>query len=224
MKTLITILVDNSWSMLQDGRIQATVSGLNEYVGALRAKENQPRISLITFNGTGPQMFLEKKIEATRAVDVPDFRVTDFACDHGTPLLAAIQETIRAIEVAIRGHDDIVPILVIQTDGEENMSSAVRNYPPADFESVRRLIVQKEALGWEILFMGCGIDAFQQGAKMGLTQERVISYENSEEATESVFRSTAAMTSSYMDAPSARMAYSEAARLSAGETSVRGKS
>lgn len=62
----------------------------------------------------------------------------------------------------------IVPIM---TDGMENASKEWT------YEAVKKLITEQEAkYGWQFLYMGADQDAIEVGAKMGIRQERSLTY------------------------------------------------
>ena len=70
-----------------------------------------------------------------------------------------------------RGDDPNV-VIVMQTDGEENVSV---EYTRADLAA---LIKEKKAAGWEFVFLGAGLDAFEAARASGihLSADRVMSY------------------------------------------------
>ena len=41
---------------------------------------------------------------------------------------------------------------------------------------VRELIKQKEAVGWSFIFMGCDIDAYEQGGQLGVRQSHTMNF------------------------------------------------
>lgn len=227
-KTLITLLVDTTTSM--KAHVKSTISGLNEYVASMRDQEMDARLSLVTFN-SGPQgIRIKSPLSAVPLGDVREFKESDMPCDGMTPLLAAIKITIDEIERALGERRNIKPIMVIQTDGQEN-SSHLHTYTDANgherrgvtHEDVKALISQKERAGWEFVFMGCGINAYLDGMKMGLPVEKIVSYGASPEQTESVFRSTANAMKSYISGASMTTMYSAEEKAAAGDQYVQGR-
>lgn len=223
-KTLITLLVDRSASMRP--RVPQTVSALNEYVDSLRGRAGDARISLVGFSSTGlsPQLIIEKVFVAEPPDTVRPLTTTDLACDGGTPLLATIWQTVHAVMDSLRGRTDVKPVIVIQTDGEENTSHLIRVADTEGVEKlgvshddVKRLIARRQEDGWEFVFLGCGIDAYQDGMKMGLSAANVVSYSDDEMTTRSVFRATADNTAAYLSGASASMAYSGLQKTAAGD-------
>lgn len=208
-KSLITLIVDRSLSMKP--HVERTISALNEYLDTVKEAKTDTRVSLVTFasNGAVPdirKIFVAHDIKALRPLTS-----ADMPCGGNTPLLTTVRETILAVADSLKGRTDIRPILVIQTDGEENTSVGVTH---AD---VKALISEKQKQGWEFVFMGCGVDAYKDGMKMGLSQEKILSYGQDAVATRSAFRATAEATSAYLKGTEATMSYSAAQKADAGD-------
>ena len=83
------------------------------------------------------------------------------------------------------------PVLfIIQTDGEENSSRRVTR------EEVLAQVAEKTAAGWQFVYLGCDIDAMQQGGKLGIPVGNTMSYRRSD--TEDAFHSLTASTQAYL--------------------------
>lgn len=217
-KTLITILLDVTTSMRR--HVDRTISGLNEYVDSVRDTPDA-RLTLVTFaapNFSGAEM--KAVFVAQPVATVRHLTPADMPCHGNTPLLEAIQKTILEIEASLGERRDIRPVLVIQTDGEENCSRFTGpdgRTRPMTHDDIRPLIAAKEAAGWEFVFMGCGIDAYADAGKIGLRDDKIVSYGGNDEMTESVFRSVGQMTAMYASGASATMAFSAAQKAAAGD-------
>lgn len=223
-KTLITVLVDRSGSMA--ARVGTTVSALNEYVDSLRGRAGDARLSLVGFSSVGmtPELAIEKVFVAEPLDTVRSLTPSDLYCRGGTPLLAAIWQTAHAVMESLRGRTDVKPVLVIQTDGEENTSHFIRvsdqegvQKHGVAHDDVKRLIERLKSQGWEFVFLGCGIDAYQDGMRMGLSAANVVSYTDDEEMTRSAFRATADNTAAYLSGASATMAYTDMQKMASGD-------
>lgn len=229
-KTLITLLVDRSQSMKK--HLDTTVSGLNEFVGSLRGGVGDARISLVGFtsmskiNGMGfsQSLVLNKALVAEPLNTMRELTRDDLGCEGGTPLLAAIWTTIHAVRESLVGRTDVSPIVVIQTDGEENTSHLIQVTDGegalkagVSHADVRALISLCKEEGWEFVFLGCGIDAYRDGINIGLSGANVVSYGAEEDTTKAVFRATAKNASSYLSGLSATMAYSDNQKAASGD-------
>ena len=91
--------------------------------------------------------------------------------------------------------------VVIQTDGEENAS---RENSWADLKA---LVAEKERAGWDFVFMGCGIDAYAQGAQMGIAPDRTMAYRRAPAETGAAFEGLAEATVALAAAPSGRFEF-----------------
>lgn len=246
-KSIVTLLLDRSWSMnlIKD----QTVEAVNSWICELRKAKGDMRVTLVQFDavseadklaasvpahagfpaglilgsavGRGAlsmhqpaQMCLEKTIDMKPLSDIGPLGRDDFIPRGMTPLIDAAVATIRTIEEAVAGRDDIKVILAIQTDGDENAS--VSN----TWESLRALVAEKEALGWEILFMGAGIDAYKQAHLMGVARDKTLSYNNDSAATRSAFASTAMNSVLFASGATRSMAYSDAEKRAAGDIAI----
>lgn len=227
-KSLITIVLDKSGSM--QPRVKATIESLNEYIGSLRGNAGDARISLVTFSSMGmsPQVNIDKVLVAEDINTVRDLDFADMKCGGGTPLLAAVHQTITAVAESVKGRKDIKPVVVIQTDGEENTSHLISFTDvegitrPYSYQLIKDLIQSKQSEGWQFVFMGCGIDAYQDGVKMGLGTDNVVSYGDNLQQTMAVFRSTADNTRAYLSGSAGSMAYTDGQKMAAGDVFDKG--
>lgn len=162
-------------------------------------------------SGARHVMHLEKTHVAVPVRDVSDLTEADFLPRGNTPLIDAAVTTIRAIEESLTGRSDVKVVLAIQTDGQENKS--VEN----TWDDLKALVAEKEKLGWEILFMGAGIDAYDQGARMGVARSKTLSYGVGAAETRAAFGATAEKTVLYSAGAAASMAYTAEEKLRAGD-------
>jgi Mg-chelatase subunit ChlD len=211
-KTLVTLVLDRSGSMqsIRDD----TVGAINSYVGKLRESENDIRFSLVLFDSDfSGNMVLQKVCVAQKISKVKDIGPEDYVPQGGTPLIDAACATIRAVAESVEGRENVRVVIALQTDGQENTS---RENSWAD---LKNLISEKEELGWEFLFMGCGIDAYEQGAMMGISPGKTLSYGKNSLATRAAFEATAINTALYAQGTAVSMDYSGLQKTSAGDKS-----
>jgi hypothetical protein len=137
----------------------------------------------------------------------------NYVPNGGTPLIDAAYETIKAVETAVAGRAQSPKVVIcIQTDGEENSSRS------HSWNDLTALIKEKTALGWQFNFMGAGIDAYQQGQRMGMAASNIVSYDHlNPAATEAAFVGRAAATASYSRGDVANMAIPAAEKAAAGD-------
>lgn len=163
-KTYVSFLLDETGSM--QAIKSDTLGGFNAYLGELRKSPNIVT-SLVTFNSS------ETKVRWTRkpAPETQDIVDTDYEPAASTPLIDASFKIIRSTETAVAeiGADTLV-VVVIQTDGEENVSTEHTR------EELAALIKEKQAAGWQFVFLGANLDAFQASRGLNVPHANVMSY------------------------------------------------
>lgn len=215
--TLVTFLLDRSGSM--GSCLDTTIEAFNGYVDGMR---DTPSIdfSLVLFDApTGIGMHLDKICVATPINQAPKLSKANYNPRGSTPLIDAAYTVIKAVEKSLAEKPkDTQVVICIQTDGQENCS---REHT---WESLNALIQEKQKLGWQFNFMGAGIDAYQQGAKMGLSVANTMSYDHTDiRATRAAFAGRASATVAYASGLSGGMNISEIEKKNAGDKYDPGK-
>jgi len=209
-KTLVTLLLDRSGSMeeIRDETIEA----VNSYISHLKDSQDDIRLSLALFDSPfpGTEMKLEKIFVAKKVDKVQLLTRSDFAPRGGTPLLDAVATTILAVEESLIGKTAKV-VLAIQTDGDE------RHSKDFSWNAVKAMISAKEKAGWQVNFLGAGINAYKQGERLGISRAQTLSYGVDREATRNAFAATAAVTRGFASGAMATTSYSSDHKLSAGD-------
>ena len=207
-KMLVTLLLDESGSM---GSIRdETLGALNEYFGALRDSTSDIRATLVKFDsGAAGEMRLDKVFDCAPVAEIPRLGHAHYEPRGMTPLIDAACRTIRAVADATRGKTVDRIVFCIQTDGAENASRE------NTWSGLQTLIREKQAEGWEFVFMGCGIDAYQQGRQMGLEDDRIVAYDR--DASDRNFSVAARKTRAVAESPLASMAFSESEKDEVGD-------
>jgi hypothetical protein len=210
-KTLTTLLLDRSGSM--SGLHAQTIAGINGWLEELRGSGEDIRLSLVQFDHAHGAMQLEKLHVARRIAEVPDLVAADFQPRGGTPLIDAAMETISAIRASLEGRTGVKVVVAIQTDGMENNSVRFR------WDDLRAEIAAREADGWEFVFMGAGLgrSTYDMGARMGVSEEKILSYGKDMAETRAAFRSTGRNTALYASGAMESMAYSSAQKTASGD-------
>ena len=206
--SLVTFLLDRSGSMHVCKK--ATIEGFNAYIGGLQA-EKQAKIGF-TFLQFDTES-LDKVHVDVPVAQVPNLNDSTYQPRGGTPLIDAAVKTIHAVAEAVGRRDDKPKVVIcFQTDGEENSST------DHTWEGLKSLIAEKQRLGWQFNFLGAGIDAYQQGARMGIATVNTMSYDHTDPVkTRSAFRSIGASAASYSSGKSHDTHFSLRAKLDAGD-------
>lgn len=165
--TFVSFLLDETGSMepIKDD----TIGGFNAHLGKLKESSNEIVFSLVSFNSSKTRKrYVAEPIQSIRPLDASDYRPAAM-----TPLIDAAVKIIHATDEAVaKRTDDPNVVIVIQTDGEENVSV---EYTSADLAT---LVKEKENAGWQFVFLGAGLDAFAAARQAGLHLDaaRVVSY------------------------------------------------
>jgi uncharacterized protein YegL len=143
----VIAILDMSGSM--QGREVETRGGFNAFVANAQADQRDAG-GRITLSLTCFDTELEKVYSPT-----PVERVKPIGPKEYTPRgMTALHDAIGMTLAPLRFPKGEKVMVIITTDGMENSSHEWTA------ESVRKLIVEKEKLGWEFLFLGVGLDAF----------------------------------------------------------------
>ena len=106
-------------------------------------------------------------VDEVPAGEVAPLTVADYQPNAGTPLYDAVGTAVgsaigqAALYEALTGNKAGVVFAII-SDGQENAST---RFSATD---VRRLLERQQEEGWTVQFLGLGIDAFAEGAHLGI--------------------------------------------------------
>lgn len=176
MKTEIICLIDCSGSMRES--IDATVEGINAFVGDQRRAPGNARMTLAVFNETYEVRWAGRPLDQVPVLDDHDLQA-----EGGTALFDAIGLLLLDQTARIRheGWADRV-IVCILTDGEDMDSF--------QFESrqIRAMVRRLERRGaWKFVFLAANQDAFTTGARCGFDRATTGSFESTQAGALSAF-------------------------------------
>ena len=165
--TEIVCILDKSGSMA--GYETDTVGGFNATLAEQKELDGKALISTVLFSNESRVIHDRVDVKTIEPMSEKDFRVG--GC---TALLDAIGGAIRHISKVhtyIRPED--VPehtVFVIMTDGFENASHRYSS------DEVKAMIKEKEALGWEFIFLAANIDAVETASRIGIRSDRAANF------------------------------------------------
>ncbi len=163
----VGFLLDNTGSMMT--RRDEAIQGFNKYVKDLQEVSNEDyRLMLVTFNSERTKMVTDglAPVRQVQPLSLDTYVPAGF-----TPLLDATAAIIRDLESRGASRRTLVVIL---TDGEENYS---KEY---DFKELGELVTKKQDVdGWSFIFLGADMDAWQIGARMGISIANTVAYTGS---------------------------------------------
>ena len=206
----IAILTDASGSM--ERLVEDTVGAFNGYLAeTAKAMKDQPvTLQVFQFSGPGNWSGHLRLIHGGRIGDGFKMSRENYVCGGNTPLIDASCDVIDQAKADFAARK----IVVIQTDGEENMSTRFTK------DDLRQRIAKAEEAGWQIIFLGNGIDGFAEASKFGK-----VSIYNTVSVPQANLRMFGTMTgakSANYFASGQNVGYTTADRTALGEASLTG--
>lgn len=174
--TELVFILDKSGSM--SGLEADTIGGYNSMLKKQQKGEGEAIVTTVLFNDEYELLHDRIHINGIAPITEDDYEVGGM-----TALLDAIGLTIQKIakvQKNTKEEERAEKILfVITTDGMENSS---REYTP---EKIKKMIQnQKEAFGWEFIFLGANIDAISTAAQFGIDEDFAVNYHADEKGTQ----------------------------------------
>ena len=166
LRTQVFFLLDMTGSMGENK--SATIDAFNEYVGGLRSDDatSSLKFSLAIFNSA---IGIGLNIDKESLSEVPKLTYKNYVPNGTTPLYDAIGFSIDSLD----GADGSV-LFIVLTDGYENSSSRFNK------DDIKRKISKKTEQDWNFVFLGCDIDAMEEGRDIGIEPESAKSYSRAE--------------------------------------------
>ena len=164
----LVFILDKSGSM--SGLESDTIGGFNANIETHKKVGGDVRVTTALFDNNYELLHDRIDIQAISLITTEQYQVGGM-----TALLDAIGETIHKIrkvqkQTAEEFRAEKV-IFVIITDGQENSS---QEYKHAD---IKKLIEhQQKKYGWEFLFLGANIDAFDEARNLGIPIDHALNY------------------------------------------------
>jgi len=184
----IYVLLDRSGSM--EAMAEQVVAGFNRLLAEQAADGHDARMTLVQFDDQDPG---EVVLDAVPIAEVLPLRRRNFEPRGMTPLLDATGAIIgrastRAAEL-LEADEPREQILVVTiTDGEENHSREFRR------DRIVELVRAKEAEGWVFVFLGAGLDAYDEAGSMGYHADSVQAWAPDAAGAELAFASLSTKT------------------------------
>ena len=157
-----------------------TIGGFNAMIEKQKAIEGKVYVTTVLFSNDSEVIHDRLPIDQISPMTDKDYSVG--GC---TALLDAIGDTLSNIEKIHKyAREEDVPehtVFVITTDGMENAS---REYSS---DKIKKMIKEKEKLGWEFLFIAANIDSVEAAQSIGIRKERAATYKQTKKGTRASF-------------------------------------
>lgn len=210
--TSINVILDGSGSM--GSLVNDTIGGFNQFLQEQQALPGEAILSLCVFNTD-----VNPVHDNIPLANVPLLDKKTYRASGGTALLDAIGSTIDSVGAkfaAMKEEDRPSKVLfLIVTDGEENSSHLMKEetikygstangkaplvgikkelrYPS---KYIKEMVEhQQSKYNWEFVFMGANIDAFGEGASLGIASRNTLQYTPSAAGTKDLYKSISTST------------------------------
>lgn len=165
----VVFILDKSGSMC--GLEESTIKGFNSMIDEFKSDGGEKIVSTLLFDSKINLIHDRLDIK-----DVPSLTKEEYFTSGCTALLDAIGFAIKRIDKMHKElKDEFVPestVVAITTDGYENSSVEYT------YNSIHRLIDEKQNEGWKFIFLGANIDVAFEAEKMGIDKRNAKRYKN----------------------------------------------
>ncbi len=155
---LVLFVVDASWSMAVAERMEATKGAVVSLL--TDAYQRRDRVGLVVFQKNDARVVLPP----TNSVELARRALADIPVGGKTPLSAGLQTAYEVITRELRQHPDLMPLMVLLTDGAGNVSTT--NLPPQ--EESRRVAQMFPQTHIRSVVINMEHEAFDQGLAQAL--------------------------------------------------------
>ncbi len=184
----LVFIIDKSGSMHR--LTEDTIGGFNSMLGKQQAEGGDVLVTTVLFNSESELLHDRVSIE-----NVAELSHETYSAGGSTALLDAIGQTVSRIDHIQKSlKDENRPektLVIITTDGQENRS---REY---SLDAVKRMVEERQAAGWDFLFLGANIDSIQTARSMGIPRERAANYDPSSRGEREKFAAMSDTISAY---------------------------
>lgn len=135
---LILFVVDASWSMAVSERMQATKGAIMSLL--TDAYQRRDRVGLVVFQKDRATLVLPP----TNSVILAKHALTDIPVGGKTPLSAGLLLSYDTIKREMAVYPDIMPLMILLTDGAGNVSMSERIPPQEEAHRIARLIKEED--------------------------------------------------------------------------------
>jgi uncharacterized protein YegL len=198
------VLLDRSGSM--ESMRTDVIGGFNAFLDEQLAEPGRARLTLVQFDTQDHQEVL---LDGAHLQNAKPLSAASFQPRGGTPLLDATVTLIERIHgrAAARKAMGKTPeeiVVITITDGEENSSRR------ASLDQVRSLVENGKESGWSFVFLGAGIDAYEEAQRLGYDNGSVQAFAAHGDGAKAMWKSVSRASSQLRYDVAAHMAVDKA--------------
>ena len=185
--TELVFVIDRSGSM--SGLESDTVGGFNSLIAKQKKEEGKCLVTTILFDDKSET--LHDRIDISEIGKMTEKEYFVRGCTALIDALGGAVKHISKIHKYARKED--VPantMFVVITDGMENASHIYTS------DEVKKMISEKQEIGWEFLFIGANIDAVETAGRCGIDPRGAVDYIADSKGTDVVYDSVCCAVSS----------------------------
>lgn len=173
----IICILDRSGSMwtLQE----EVIGAFNNFIETQKKEPGKANVTLVLFDDQYEVVYQNKKLSK-----VPELTSKTYFTRGMTGMYDAIGKAINSSE----SKDAMV---LIQTDGQENSSKEYTG------DQIKKLIEDKEKIGWDFIFLGADINTASEAHKFGMDTNKSFNYNKSAQGINIAFNAMSSATSNY---------------------------
>jgi Mg-chelatase subunit ChlD len=172
---LLVFVLDRTGSM--QSCCDATIGGFNEFLHAQqKEKAGEASMTLVQFDRHADEPTCQTRYQAAKLSRIADLGSgrNRYQPRGMTPPFDAVGETITATDQVSDRYDHV--LFIIQTDGLENSS---REYSQ---QQVFQMVGERRERGWDFVFLGADVDAYQLGGALNVPTGNTMSYASTSQA------------------------------------------
>lgn len=186
----IACVIDRSGSM--SGRVDDVIGGFNTFLEEQKKLPGRALLTLVQFDDQ-----YELHCSGAPIRSVAPLTTSTYVPRGSTALNDAVGRTINNLGARLAAmREDARPgrvIVVIITDGQENASKEFTRR-----EQIREMIEhQRSKYSWEFVFLGAGVDAFEEARTFGIDLRAVGRFENTQKGIRRSYAALNATVTSY---------------------------
>jgi len=187
--TEIVVVMDKSGSMARKQR--DAIEGFNLFLKEQKEAPGEANLTLIQFDTVYNILYTGKPIRDVQPLDTDTYRPGGNTALNDALARGIIETGKRLADMKEPDRPSKV-ICVVITDGEENSSKEHTK------QQVQEMVKhQEEKYDWAFLYLGAGVDAFNEAMQLGISADMAVNFADSGKGVQSAYVGTSEAVRSY---------------------------